>query len=120
MGRTVEPAERVATAVEVRPWRSGVDFTADLAFARDEIVGVVRSPHAEVLETGYEGVVDFADIVEKEAAVLRALADAEVPAPSVIAWERRVSDAGHSWILLEHIVHEEAARLDPHSRSSSA
>jgi aminoglycoside phosphotransferase (APT) family kinase protein len=80
-------------------------------FAAAEIVGVLRSPHAEVLMTAYEGRVDFADVVEKETIVLQALAAAGVPVPRVLAWERRHAREGRSWILLEHIAHEQAPRF---------
>lgn len=113
--RTEALAKRVAEAlgrpVDVRTWRSGVDFSADLVFAAAELVGVLRSPHAEVLMTAYEGRVDFADVLEKEAIVLEALAAAGVRVPRVLAWERRHARDGRSWILLEHIPHDKAPRF---------
>ncbi|MEV8014980.1 phosphotransferase [Streptomyces sp. NPDC086554] len=99
--------------IRVSPWREGVDYFADLAHSdKAGIIGVVRSPRHEVLPTGYEGTVDFADTLAKEVKVLELLGDAGVPVPSVIAWQRRSTPQGVSWMLCEHIEHEPTAELD--------
>lgn len=102
------------TGLGVTPWREGVDYFADLVRHHGDgrIVGVVRSPRHEVLSTGYEGTVDFADVLTKEVHVLRLLGRAGVPAPSVLAWRRRSSPRGISWVLCEHVDHQPATALN--------
>ncbi|MFI1421952.1 phosphotransferase family protein [Streptomyces sp. NPDC020731] len=97
--------------LEVRPWRSGVDFWADLAWQGDEIAGVVRSPRHETLDTTYEGVVDFGRIMAKETVVLGLMAERGVPVPAVLAWRERSHPDGVSWMLCEYVEHEPDAEL---------
>lgn len=96
----------------VEAWRQGVDFWADLAMRDGERVGVLRSPRQEVLQTSYEGTVDFADTLAKEIEVLDLLKSRGVPVPGVHAWRRRRDAGERSWMLCEHIVHQPATRLD--------
>ncbi|QOV37341.1 phosphotransferase [Streptomyces ferrugineus] len=89
-----------------------MDYFADLARHDDgRIVGVVRSPRHEVLPTGYEGTVDFADVLAKEVHVLGLLGEAGVPAPSVLAWQPRGHPQGISWMLCEYIDHQPTDEL---------
>ncbi|MFI1189012.1 phosphotransferase family protein [Streptomyces californicus] len=99
--------------IRVAPWREGVDYFADLARHPDgRIAGVVRSPRHEVLQTDYEGAVDFADVLAKEVAVLGLLGEAGVPAPAVLHWRRRGAPDGISWMLCEHIEHQPTEELN--------
>lgn len=98
--------------LDVRSWRSGVDYWADLAVVGDDIVGVVRSPRTEILATRYEGVVDFGAVLEKEVAVLGLLADRGVPVPVVRHWRRGLGPEKPSWMLSDYIAHESTSTLD--------
>ncbi|MFJ4877353.1 phosphotransferase family protein [Streptomyces sp. NPDC088745] len=99
--------------IRVAPWREGVDYFADLARHPDgRIAGVVRSPRHEVLQTDYEGAVDFADVLAKEVNVLGLLGVAGVPAPHVLDWRRRDAPDGISWMLCEHIEHQPTEELN--------
>lgn len=94
--------------LSVRPWRAGVDFWADLV-ETGTVLGVVRSPRTERLETTYEGAVDFGAVIEKEAVALELMAASALPVPRVLARER----ATESWILLSHVPHEPDAAIPP-------
>jgi aminoglycoside phosphotransferase (APT) family kinase protein len=98
--------------VSVRPWRSGLDYWADLAYRGDEIIGVVRAPRQEISATSFEGIVDYGAVLAAEVAVLRLLAEGSVPAPAVISW-RRADRGGLSWMLCEYVEHENGAELTP-------
>ena len=100
-------------AVRVESWRDGVDFWADLAFRRADVIGVVRSPKYEIMSTSYEGVVDFADTLEKEVEFLGLLRSAGIPAPVILVWRRRTSASPISWMLCELIPHEPLEQLTP-------
>ncbi len=104
--RTVMGDPRLA----VRPWRMGVDFWADLVEA-DRIVGVLRSPRHELLDTTYEGLVDFGDVLDKEAEALRLMAAAAIPVPEVLARYRASCPGDSSWILLSYVPHEDSPAL---------
>jgi hypothetical protein len=82
--------------LRVEPWRSGTDFFADLAHDGDQLLGVVRSPRVEQASTSYDGVVDFAAVLAKEAVAAELLAAAGVPVP-------RVLRLGRAWCLAELI-----------------
>lgn len=98
--------------LEVRAWRSGVDFWADLAVVGDDVIGVVRSPREEIVATSYEGVVDFGAVIEKEVVVLDLLVGCGIPAPRVQDC-RRGSQAGDpSWMLCDYLPHEPTLELD--------
>jgi aminoglycoside phosphotransferase (APT) family kinase protein len=99
--------------IQIRTWRAGVDFWADLAYRGDGVLGVVRTPRHESLETSYEGTVDFGAVVEKEVVVLRLLADHGVPVPAVRGWRRSRGPGGLSWLLCDHVAHEPAPTLTP-------
>jgi aminoglycoside phosphotransferase (APT) family kinase protein len=99
--------------IRLRAWRAGVDFWADLAYADDALLGVVRSPRYESLATAYEGTVDFGAVVEKEVAVLALLAEHGVPVPPVRAWRRRRVPDELSWMLYDHVPHEPVETLTP-------
>ncbi|GAA1781927.1 hypothetical protein GCM10009682_00240 [Luedemannella flava] len=98
-------------SLRVAAWRSGVDFWADMLFDGDAAIGVLRSPRHERLDTQYDGVVDFGEVIEREVAALAEMADGGVPVPRVLAW-RRAGDPGPvSWVLQTHIPHDEGATV---------
>lgn len=90
----------------VRPWRAGTDFWADLVETGDG-PAVVRSPRIERVETSYDGVVDFGEVIEKEVAALGLMAAAGIPVPRVLGWRR----GDPSWVLLSYIEHDEGAAV---------
>lgn len=89
----------LAEPVTVRSWRGGVDCWVDQVRRQDGSVQVVRSPRVEVLETSYDGTVDFGDVLERESAVLSTVARTEVPAPRVVATHRRDSADDTTWMI---------------------
>jgi aminoglycoside phosphotransferase (APT) family kinase protein len=99
--------------VQVRAWRAGVDFWADLAYRGDEVLGVVRTPRYQTVQTRYEGTVDFGAVIEKEVLVLGLLASHGVPVPAVHGWRRGRGPDGLSWLLCDHVEHEPTSRLTP-------
>ena len=90
----------------VRVWRSGVDFWADIV-ETDEVVGVIRSPRAELVDTSYEGVVDFGAVIEKEVRALELMSAAGIPVPEVLGWQRTGRAGESSWILLSFVPHDD-------------
>lgn len=99
--------------VHVRPWRAGVDFWADLACRGDEVLGVVRTPRYQTVQTSYEGTVDFGAVIEKEVLVLGLLASQGVPVPAVHGWRRSHGPGGLSWLLCDYVEHEPTSTLTP-------
>jgi aminoglycoside phosphotransferase (APT) family kinase protein len=95
-------------SLTLRPWRSGLDFWADLA-ETDTQLAVLRSPRTEVLQTSYEGLVDYRAIVEREVQALSLMSEAGIPVPEVLGWQRTRRAGETSWILLSYVPHEEAA-----------
>jgi aminoglycoside phosphotransferase (APT) family kinase protein len=92
----------------VRPWRGGTDFYADLVGGRSGPM-VLRSPRHEHLSTTYEGLVDFGEVLEKESVALALMAGAGIPVPTVLSTHRAGARGGSSWILLNHVQHDENA-----------
>jgi aminoglycoside phosphotransferase (APT) family kinase protein len=90
----------------VRPWRAGTDFWADLVETPNG-PAVVRSPRISLAQTTYDGLVDFGEVIEKEAAALRLMAAAGLPVPDVLGFRR----ADPSWILLSHVPHDPDAAV---------
>jgi aminoglycoside phosphotransferase (APT) family kinase protein len=110
---TLERSVRAAlgeASLTVRPWRSGLDFWADLA-ETDSQLAVLRSPRTEVLQTSYEGVVDYGAIVEREVEALRLMSKAGIPVPRVLGWQRAQRAGEASWVLLSYVQHDEAADI---------
>jgi aminoglycoside phosphotransferase (APT) family kinase protein len=100
--------ERLGEAsLEVLPWRSGVDFWADLVRRGGHIVGVLRSPRTPVLATSYDGVVDFGAVLGREAIALSLIAQAGIPAPRVLAH----SGGDSPWTLLTYVHHDDDASI---------
>jgi aminoglycoside phosphotransferase (APT) family kinase protein len=97
----------------VEPWRSGTDFFADLLHDGPRLLGVVRSPRNEHLPTSYEGVVDFGDVLAKEAVATRLLAGSGVPVPRVLRVRRTDSADRVSWSLAEFVESEEDFPVAP-------
>jgi aminoglycoside phosphotransferase (APT) family kinase protein len=90
-----------------------VDFRADFAYSADELLGVLRSPRREQLETAYEGTVDFGAVLAKEVAVFALLGAHGVPVPRVHAWYRRQDPGELSWMLCDYVPHEPVEVLTP-------
>ena len=73
---------------------------------------MLRVPHREIADTSYDGRVDFAELVRREATVQSLLTDGGVPCPRLVAWGRRQEGYCCSWTLSEYIPHEPVDRLD--------
>ncbi|MDD9349513.1 aminoglycoside phosphotransferase family protein [Mumia sp.] len=97
--------------VEVQPWTSGVDFWADLLIVDGRELGVLRSPRHELLETSYEGVVDFGAVLEVEGEALRLMAVGGVPVPEVLAVHRAAPADGPSWMLQQRVHDDTSAEV---------
>jgi aminoglycoside phosphotransferase (APT) family kinase protein len=95
--------ELARPTLRVEVWRGGTDFHADLAHDGDRLLGVVRSPRVERAPTSYDGVVDFGEVLTREATATRLLADAGVPVPRVFHVRR---GGPVSWSLAAHIESE--------------
>jgi aminoglycoside phosphotransferase (APT) family kinase protein len=67
---------------------------------------VLRSPRHESLETSYDGLVEFGDIIEREVTALDLMSAAGIPVPLVRGWQRGVSGAP-SWVLLDYVEHDD-------------
>lgn len=93
-------------SLTVRPWRSGVDFWADMAETHAQ-VAVLRSPRNELLQTSYDGVVDYGAIVEREVQALTLMGEAGIPVPEVLGWKRAQRPGEVSWVLLSYVPHDE-------------
>lgn len=100
-------------AARVEPWRAGVDFHADLAHDGDRLMGVVRSPRAELMPTSYEGTVDFGEVLLKEAVAADLLAGSGVPVPAVLRTHRTDSPGRVSWSLAEYVESEDDFSMTP-------
>ena len=99
-------------AVEVEPYRDGVDCWVDLVRRSTAPLAVVRSPKVERSQTRYDGLVDFGAVFEKEVVVSRLLREAGIPTPMVLAWNRSTDPVTEpSWMLLEFVRHEPADHL---------
>lgn len=99
--------------LRVEAWRSGVDFFADLAHDGGRPLGVVRSPRVEHLQTSYEGVVDFGEVLAKEAIAAELLAAAGVPVPRMLRLRRAGTAGRMSWCLAELIESEDDFPVAP-------
>jgi aminoglycoside phosphotransferase (APT) family kinase protein len=99
-------------AVEVRAWRQGTDFRADLAVRDGRVLGVVRSPRIEVADTDYDGVIDYGAVLAKEVRVGRLLRRYGVPTPATLASGER-ADGLPSWVMCEYVADETAESLTP-------
>jgi len=104
--------------VQVLAWREGADFWADLALRGSSVLGVLRSPKKERLLTSYDGVVDYAEIMAKEAEVLGILRAHHLPVPGVLAWRRRIAEGELSWMLCEYIPHTPVTSLSTAQQES--
>lgn len=89
----------------VRPWRQGVDFWADLTQAGDKVC-VLRSPRLETVETSYDGLVDFGDVIEREVAALGLMSAGGIPVPEVLGWQRGEPGVP-PWVLLTYVAHDD-------------
>lgn len=90
--------------VTVVGWREGFDYYADLASVLGQWTYVALSPRVEVLNTSYEGPVDFGDVIERQDLAYGAAKSAGVPVPTVhLARHRRESRYGRSLLLLDRI-----------------
>jgi aminoglycoside phosphotransferase (APT) family kinase protein len=65
----------------VVPWKAGADFNAYLVRSRDREY-VLRVPHREVVETRYDGTVDFARVIAREVEAHRLLQATGIPLAS--------------------------------------
>jgi aminoglycoside phosphotransferase (APT) family kinase protein len=97
----------------VESWRSGVDFHADLVHDGDDLLGVVRSPRAELVPTSYDGTVDFGEVLLKEAVAADLLSGSGVPVPRVLRMRRTNSADRVSWCLAEFVESEDDFPVAP-------
>ncbi|MGH2903537.1 MAG: phosphotransferase family protein [Solirubrobacteraceae bacterium] len=103
------------TRVAVIGWREGFDYHADLALVPGQWTRVVLSPRVEELSTSYEGLVDFGEVITRQALAYAAAGSAGVPVPTVyLARHRQESQHGRSLLLLEQVADDESwsARSD--------
>ena len=99
-------------AIEVEAYRDGIDSWVDLVRRPRFPLAVVRSAKVERRMTRYDGLVDFAVVMEKEIAVARVLGEAGVPTPAVLTWHRTADpETEPSWMLVEYVPHEGVERL---------
>jgi aminoglycoside phosphotransferase (APT) family kinase protein len=72
----------------------------------------VRSAKVERRLTRYDGLVDFAVVMEKEIAVARLLGEAGIPTPATLAWHRTTDpEREPSWMIAEYVSHDAIERL---------
>jgi aminoglycoside phosphotransferase (APT) family kinase protein len=103
-------------AVEVRPWRQGTDFRADLAVRDGRVLGVVRTPRVEIADTDYDGVIDYGAVLAKEVRVGRLLRRHGIPTPAVLASGER-GDGALTWVMSELVEQGTADALSPAMQS---
>jgi len=106
--RTRELASELAVQfgadVSVERWEHGFDFFADRVFSQSRETQVVLSPRIEVLDTSYEGQVDFGEIVVRQAQAYRVAELAGVSVPRVhLALHRDHTRIGRSVLVLDEI-----------------
>jgi aminoglycoside phosphotransferase (APT) family kinase protein len=78
----------------------GSDFFADLVRLEDGKVLVAKSPRRLVLQTNYEGCVDFRDVLEKESHVLTLVSAHDPRVPKPLLFHR---DAECCFLLTNHL-----------------
>lgn len=97
--------------IRVETWTAGIDFWADLLIIDGGECGVLRSPRHELLETSYEGVVDFGAVLAAEGEALKLMGRAGVPVPDVVKVHRATVADEPSWMLQQRIHHDETAEI---------
>jgi hypothetical protein len=102
--------------VRVEEWRSGTDFWADLVYDGPELVGVARSARVERIETSYDGLVDFGDVLVKEALATDLLREFRVPVPQVLHLQRARFAEDVSWSLAQFIESDDGTDVSPDLR----
>jgi hypothetical protein len=106
-------------SLRVKPYRDGLDCWVDLVLRRNGDLQVVRSAKEEQRATRYEGVVDFGDTIENDAATARLLRAAGLPTPAVLKWYRSNDlNLEPSWMLLEYIDHVQVDQLSEPTQTS--
>lgn len=103
---------RLGAAVSVTFWREGADYGAYLVSGEGLSPAVLRVPHLEHAVSSYDGELHYAELVAKEVAVHTLLHDSGIPAPAVVDYDTTRQHVPWSWMLVEHVVHDDAATLD--------
>lgn len=109
-----ELADQFPPGSRIVPWRRGADFFALRVVppgAATELV--LRVPLREIMNSVYDGTVDYGDIVEREAFVHRLLERRGVPVAPLLGWGRASGTDDHSWMLLERVDHDDRTSLSP-------
>lgn len=100
----IELAFHLGYKVSVVPWERGFDFFADLMVSDTSEPRVVLSPRSEVLDTSYEGQVDFGDVVLRQAQAYRVADRADIAVPKVhLALHRNRTRVGRSLLVLDRL-----------------
>lgn len=99
-----ELAFQLGYEVLVEPWERGFDFFADLMVSDTSEPRIVLSPRSEVLDTSYEGQVDFGDVVLRQAQAYRVADRADIAVPKVhLALHRDRTRVGRSLLVLDRL-----------------
>lgn len=109
-----ELADQFPPGSRIVPWRRGADFFALRVVPPGAATEqVLRVPLREIMNSVYDGTVDYGDIVEREAFVHRLLERRGVPVAPLLGWGRASGTDDHSWMLLERVDHDDRTSLSP-------
>jgi hypothetical protein len=108
----LELAGQFPPGSRIIPWRRGADFFAMRVVVPGAATErVLRIPLREVTTSVYDGMVDFGDVVEREAFVHGLLERHGIPVAPLLGWGRVPGDGGHSWMMSERVDHDDRSRL---------
>jgi aminoglycoside phosphotransferase (APT) family kinase protein len=107
---TAQLAGRLPAGSAISPWRRGADYAALLVRSPGQRL-VLRVPLRELAPSAYDGTVDFGAVLEREVTAHRVLAAAGAPVAGLLDWHRADAPGRHSWMLLEHVEHDDVTEL---------
>lgn len=100
----LDVSDRLGISVTVGPWREGFDYYADVAIAPGLWTRVLLSPRVEQLDTSYEGVVDFGQVIHRQVRAYEAARAERIPVPAThLALFRDDTKCGRSLLLLDRL-----------------
>lgn len=103
---------RRGTAVQLRPYRRGMDFQVfEVLRGGASADQILRVPLFERTTTSYDGVTDFRDVIRREVVVHRLLAQAGVPVPELLDYHLGDEQDDRSWQLFEKARQDDRAVL---------
>jgi aminoglycoside phosphotransferase (APT) family kinase protein len=109
-----ELAGQLPPGSQIIPWRRGADFFAMRVVVQGAATErVLRIPLREVTISDYDGMVDFGDVVKREAFVHGLLEGHGIPVAPLLGWGRAPGPDGHSWMMSERVNHDDRSRLSP-------